>query len=121
MPFFTSILGFLIAGIIPNTFWGIFINNFGILGGWLAAFVIIGTLWYVNHYIGLIENKTDSAFVDMGLGIAICSTTKDILISGTGELINSLPTLAYVSIGGILGGVTAGLIKNRGNSRGRNK
>ena len=111
MSFFRSILGFVIAGITPTTFWSVFTNNFGVFGGWLAAFFIIGTLWYVNHHLGLIENKMGAGFVDMGLGIAICGTTNGVLTNGTCELINSFPTLALVSIGGAIGGITAALIK----------
>jgi hypothetical protein len=111
MPFFRSVLGFVIAGITPTIFWGAFTNNFGGLGGWLAAFFLIGTLWYVNHHLGLIENKTEAGFIDMGLGIAICGTTNGVLTNGPMELINSLPTLILVSIGGAIGGITAALIK----------
>lgn len=46
----------------------------------------------MNHHEGLIENEEDAAFIDMGLGVAICIVMRDTLIHGVGELISSLPT-----------------------------
>lgn len=65
----------------------------------------------MNHYVGLIENEEDAAFIDMGLGIAICIVMRDTFVHGVGALISSLPTFIYISIGATTAGIVAGLIE----------
>lgn len=68
-------------------------------------------MWFMNHHEGLIENEEDAAFIDMGLGVAICIVMRDTLIHGVGELISSLPTFIQISIGATTAGIVAGLIE----------
>lgn len=111
MKFFKSTFGYFLASVIINGCWGFFINRFGVLGGYFAAFLLTGSMWYINHHVGLIKHDKDSAFVDMGLGIAICIVAKGYIESGVGSVISSIPTFVYVAIGAALGGYVAVVIE----------
>ena len=113
MKFFKSTLGYFLASIIINGFWGIFTSKFGVFGGYLAALCLTGTAWYINHYLGLIKHEEDSAFIDMGLGVAVCLVTKGYLLNGINSLISSIPTFLCIAIGAILGGYVSVVIENR--------
>ena len=113
MRFIRTIFGAFIAAIILNTSWMFFVNHFGLFGGWVAAFVLTGSLWFINHHLGLIYNGDDAAFIDMGLGIAISTLTRDTLTNGLHTLKMSLPTLMCLAIGATLAGIAAGLIQKR--------
>ncbi len=41
---------------VRNECLGAFAGEYGIGGGWFAGFAIIGTMWFMNHWIGLINN-----------------------------------------------------------------
>lgn len=111
MKFFKSTLGYMIAGMLVMSVWDSFADSYGIFGGFFAAFIIIGPMWFMNHYVELIDQTEGVAFVDMALGIGIAGIFRDFFLSGTSELIASLPTLLLVVIGGALGGLAAGLIE----------
>lgn len=100
-----TILGAAIAGMFVMSVWGAFDAAYGIAGGWFAGFVIISIMWTMNHYVGVINN--DGAFVDMAVGISVCGYVKDMIVAGPQAGIDSLPTLAFVIIGGVIGGAMA--------------
>lgn len=100
-----TVLGAAIAGIFAMSVWGAFTDAYGIAGGWFAGLIIIGTMWTMNHYIGIIN--CDGAFVDMGLGIGVAGFIKDLVLNGAQAGMDSLPTLVLVLIGGAIGGITA--------------
>lgn len=107
MKFFRGMIGFCIAGMIVMSVWTPLAENYGIFGGYLAAFIIIGPMWFMNHYVGLIENDEDALFVDMAVGIGICGIMRDVFMQGGGELVSSLPTIGLVAIGAVLAGIVA--------------
>lgn len=107
MKIVRTIIGATIAGLLAGSVWGEFVNSYGILGGWLAGLVIIGIMWFMNHYIGLIHNHGENSFVDMGLAIGTTFIVKDAIMLGGHELAGSLPTLALVLVGGGIGGALA--------------
>lgn len=112
MKFFKSLLGYFISGVIINGLWNIFINNSGILGAYLAGLILTGTMWFLNHYEGgLIENEEDVVFIDMAFAVAICGLTKDWIIHGVSSIVSSMPTLGYVTIGAVLGGIMSGVLE----------
>ncbi|MCT4584266.1 MAG: hypothetical protein N4A54_05000, partial [Peptostreptococcaceae bacterium] len=51
------ILGSAIAGIFVMSVWGAFASAYGIGGGWFAGFIIIGPMWFTNHYLGVLTNE----------------------------------------------------------------
>ncbi|AOT71289.1 Lin0368 family putative glycerol transporter subunit [Geosporobacter ferrireducens] len=106
MRMFRSIVGFAIAGMFVMSVWGALAGAYGFIGGWFAAFVIISIMWFLNHFIGIIDNP--GAFVDMAMGIAICGTMRDVFLAGSvTPLIESIPTLVIVVLGGMTGGIVA--------------
>ncbi|HFI0257030.1 TPA: hypothetical protein ACGOVD_001721 [Streptococcus suis] len=111
MKFVRSTLGYMIAGMIVMSVWGAFANAYGIVGGYFAAFIIIGPMWFMNHYLGLIKHDPDSAFVDMGLGIAICGIFRDAFLYGFSSVADSLPTMLLVIVGAVLGGLVAAKVE----------
>ena len=113
MKFLKSTFGYFLASIIINGFWGIFTNKFGPFGGYIAALCLTGSAWYINHYLGLIKHDEDSAFIDMGLGVAICLVTKGYILSGINSIISSIPTFICIVVGAILGGYVSVLIEKR--------
>ncbi|HGF1448477.1 TPA: hypothetical protein ACF9FI_000124 [Streptococcus suis] len=111
MKFLRSTIGYMIAGMIVMSVWGAFANAYGIAGGYFAAFIIIGPMWFMNHYLGLIKHDPDSAFVDMGLGIALCGIFRDGFLYGFGSVVDSLPTILLVLVGAVLGGLVAAKVE----------
>ena len=111
MKFLRSTIGYMIAGMIVMSVWGAFADAYGIGGGWFAALIIIGPMWFMNHYLGLIKHDADSAFVDMGLGIAFAGIFRDAFINGFDTLSSSVPTFLLVSLGAALGGFVAAKIE----------
>lgn len=113
MNFIKSTFGYFLASIIINGFWGIFTNKFGPLGGYIAAICLTGSAWYINHYLGLIKHDEDSAFIDMGLGVAICLVTKGYILNGINSVISSIPTFLCIAFGAILGGYVSVVMERR--------
>lgn len=100
-----TIIGTAIAGMFVMSVWGAFVEAYGIGGGWFAGLAIIGTMWFLNHYIGIHNN--DGAWVDMALGIGMAGTMRGVFESGISAGIESLPTLGVTLVGGIVGGLAA--------------
>jgi hypothetical protein len=100
-----TILGTAIAGMFVMSVWGAFAGEYGIGGGWFAGMAIIGTMWFMNHWIGIINN--DGAFVDMATGIGVAGTTKVMFLDGFSAGTAALPTLLITLAGGAVGGFMA--------------
>ena len=103
MKFLRAVLGYAIAGMIVMSVWGEFVGVWGIIGGWLAAFAIIGPMWFMNHFLGLIHHDADSGFVDIGLGIGFTGLFRDTFGVGFDAFMAAMQTLALVAVGAILG------------------
>ncbi len=106
-----TILGAAIAGMFVMSVWGEFSGEYGIGGGWFAGFIIIGTMWFLNHYVGLHHNH--GAWVDMAMGIGVAGLMKGVFNDGIQAGIESLPTLGVVLLGGIAGGLAAFLCEKK--------
>ena len=100
-----TVIGTAVAGMFVMSVWGEFVGAYGIGGGWFAGLVIIGTMWFLNHCIGIHNN--DGAWVDMALGIAVAGMMRSVFESGIKAGIDSLPTLLVTLVGGAVGGFTA--------------
>ncbi|MCI3028819.1 hypothetical protein LMF32_06875 [Desemzia sp. C1] len=111
MKFLRSTLGFMIAGMIVMSVWDGFVGSYGIVGGYFAAFIIIGPMWFLNHYVGLIDNPDEFAFVDMAVGIGITGIFRDIFLKGASEFIDTIPTLLLVMLGATIAGLVAAAIE----------
>ncbi|MBB6216317.1 hypothetical protein HNQ80_002416 [Anaerosolibacter carboniphilus] len=107
-----TMIGGGIAGIFVMSVWGKFADSYGIAGGWIAALIIIGTMWFLNHHIGILHNPEEGAWVDMALAIGVCGTLRPVFSAGSiTPLIDSIPTLIVVILGGLAGGITAAMIQ----------
>jgi hypothetical protein len=113
MKFLRSVLGYAIAGMFVMSVWGPMasLESFGIIGGWFAAFAIIGPMWFLNHYVGVIPHDSDSGFVDMAAGIGVAGVMRDAFGLGFETLTATLPTLGLVILGGIIGGFLAAKVE----------
>jgi hypothetical protein len=128
MKFLRAVLGFFIAGVFVMAVWGkmadgtalvgaegakVGIGAFSIFGGWIAAFVIISPMWFMNHFLGMISQSSDASFVDQGLGIALVGIFRDIFRSDAGvdTFMSSVPTIILVVIGAAIGGYLAFIVK----------
>ena len=110
MKWLRSLLGYTIAGTIVMSVWSE-MGSYGIFGGYAAAIIIIGPLWFLNHYLDLSDNSSDASFVDIGLAIGVAGIMRDTFINGSAEFVSALPTIILVSIGAVLGGVCAAVIE----------
>ncbi|MDF2547825.1 MAG: hypothetical protein K0R93_2723 [Anaerosolibacter sp.] len=107
-----TVIGGAIAGIFVMSVWGEFAESYGIVGGWIAALIIIGTMWFLNHHIGILHNPEEGAWVDMALAIGVCGTLRPVFSAGSiTPLIDSMPTLIVVILGGLAGGIMAAMIQ----------
>lgn len=113
MKFLRGVLGYAIAGMFVMSVWGPMasLESFGIIGGWFAAFAIIGPMWFLNHYVGVIPHDADSGFVDIAVGIGIAGVARDVFGLGFETLTATLPTLGLVILGGVIGGYLAAKVE----------
>lgn len=131
----TSIFGSFAVAFTVLLCWPKLVKDFGAKGGFIAAALIIGTFWIVNHKLpgygfstGLltdIENlpmqfslihqgaRGSAPWVDMGFAIAMGFVVADLLCApkGTrsGLAKEMFPRWIVIIIGGIVGGVFVGL------------
>lgn len=112
MKFLRAVLGYAIVGMIVMSVWGEFAGEWGIIGGWLAAFAIIAPMWFLNHFLGLIHHDADSGFVDMGLGVGLVGLFRDTFgPGGMDAFMKAMPTLGLVLVGSVIGGIVAAKVE----------
>lgn len=112
MAILRTAIGGTIAGLFAGGVWGAFAAQpYGIIGGWFAALVIIGLMWFMNHYVGLIHNSAEGSFVDMATAIGTTCIVRDLIMKGAVELPSSIPTFICLAIGGIIGGALAYVVQ----------
>lgn len=112
MKMLKTFLGCFLTGLIVQSAWGALVKSYGLIGGWFAAFIIISPMWFLNHYLGLIENEKDGAWIDMAAGIAIAGMARDLFKSHSiTPMFKALPVLCAVIVGGIVGGYLAVIIR----------
>lgn len=96
----TTLAGAFLFPFMIRLLWGKFVEDFGPIGGWMAAGFIVGTAWTINHGVGLIVQT--GAWVDMawaaGIGLFVASA-----ISGD-HVGKGLVNAVFAIIGGVLGG-----------------
>lgn len=111
MRFLRAFLGYMIAGLLVMSVWNELGAAGGIFGGYLPAIIIVGPLWFMNHYVNLVGNTDDAAFVDMGLAIGVAGIFRDVFMNNFSALTGALPTILIVSLGAICGGLVAAAIE----------
>ncbi len=111
MKNFRSFIGYLIAATIIPLVWGSLVNIAGISGGLVATLLLVAPIWYLNHHLNLVDNKSGVAFVDMGLAIAIGGIFRDTFLLGGSQLAASWLTIILVVVGGLAGGLASAVIE----------
>lgn len=97
----STFAGAFIFPFLIRLLWGKFVDDWGAIGGWMAAGFIVGTTWCLNHGVGMIH-QTGAAWIDMafaaaaGLFVASCMGG-DCLKKGSVDA-------TFAIVGGILGG-----------------
>ncbi len=100
-----TFIGSFIVGLVIMGAWSAFSSNHGVIGGWLAALVIVFPTWFMNHSCGLIAQ--DGAWVDQGLALGAAGFVKGLVLDGAGAGIEAMPLLLVVIAGGAVGGILA--------------
>lgn len=70
MRYISTIIGSAIVGALVFGIWPKMWKSYGIAGGWLAAVMLMGIAWFMNHWLGIIENPPGKILVDQGWPIA---------------------------------------------------
>ncbi len=115
-----TFIGGMTAGALSFGVWPEMWKSYGIMGGFLTAVFVIGITWFMNHWVGVIENPEGSLWVDQGLPIFGAGVSWGIVrfwpVDGGvdyffGALVKIWPTLVCCLIGGALGGIAAHYVK----------
>ena len=110
MKYVSMFIGAMITGALVFGIWPEMWKTYGIMGGWLAAVIIIGLCWFMNHWLGLFSNPDRSIWIDQGMPIAAAGIAWAKVRFGA-DFTHCLPTFCFLVIGGILGGVAAYFVK----------
>lgn len=96
----TTVSGAFIFPFLIRLVWGQMVEDWGTIGGWMAAGFIVGTTWTINHSVGLIVQT--GAWVDMawaaGVGLFVASA-----LAGD-NFQRGLVNVFFAIVGGTLGG-----------------
>src|SRR5471030_2624369 len=98
-----TISGGFIFSFLVLTVWGRLVNFMGAIGGYLAALIIPGTMWIINHGINHhLIHQTGGVWIDMawavGIGVFVSSKVKG------KKIFKAKNTIMAAIIGGLLGG-----------------
>lgn len=98
-----TIIGSFVFTFLVLTLWGRLVNSVGPVGGYIAALMIPGTMWILNHGIkNHFIHQTGSVWIDMAwaVGIGVCVSSK---VKGK-KIFKAKNTIMAAIIGGIIGG-----------------
>jgi len=98
-----TIVGGFVFPFTIRMMWGKMVENWGAIGGWMAAAFIVGTVWTMNHGIpNSMIHQSGGAWIDMawsaGVGVFVAS-----VLTG-GKISKSLTNIFAAVVGGVLGG-----------------
>lgn len=75
-----------------------------VIGGFFAAFIIVGSMWIINHGMkNSLIKQSGSVWIDMAWAAAIGLFTASV-ISG-GKIKKSFVNIGAAIVGGVIGGV----------------
>lgn len=105
-----TIVGAAIFPFLLRLLWGKLVENFGPIGGWMAAGFIVGTTWTLNHGMNLIY-QSGTAWVDMGLAAGVGLVTASTLAGG--KFTKAVPNIVAALVGGVIGGLILSFVLPR--------
>lgn len=98
-----TIMGAAIFSFLVIVLWGKLVNKLGVIGGFIAAMLIPGTMWILNHGIkNHLIWQSGTVWIDMAwaVGIGVFISSK---IQG-GKITKAQNAVVAVILGGIIGG-----------------
>ncbi|HFI0257029.1 TPA: hypothetical protein ACGOVD_001720 [Streptococcus suis] len=102
-----TVVGAFIFPFVIRMIWGKMVDSWGPIGGWVAAAMIVGTIWCMNHFVGLMTQSGD-AWIDMGLaagvGVFVASVARG------GKASKAQTNILAALVGGIIGGLLLSFI-----------
>lgn len=104
---FTTIIGGAVFGFLCNFVWGKLVEQFGAIGGWIAAGALVGTTWALNHGMNFVHQSGE---IWMDMAIAACAGGLVFSAINGGKLSKAMPTLCGTIIGGIVAGAALSVI-----------
>lgn len=100
-----TLLGSFVPPFLIALLWGRLVKRYGVIGGFIAAIIVIGPMWLLNHgqeKAWIYQSGT--LFFDMGFAVAIGMLAYD-LASG-----KSIKVYGRNLSAAIVGGIIAGLL-----------
>lgn len=84
--------------------WGKMTDEWGAIGGWMAAAFIVGTIWSINHGLETpMITQTGGVWIDMavaaGVGVFVASAARG------GNIKKALINIGAATVGGLAGGL----------------
>lgn len=102
-----TVVGAFIFPFVIRMIWGKMVDSWGPIGGWVAAAMIVGTIWTLNHGVGLMTQSGD-VWVDMGLaagvGVFVASVARG------GKVDKATTNILAAIVGGLIGGLLLSFI-----------
>lgn len=103
----TLIGGFIFPFVIRMA-WGRMVDNWGPIGGWMAAAFIVGTVWCINHGIATpMITQSGTVWVDQGLAAGVGVWVASALTGGS--KCKSVKNIVAAVSAGIVGGYVLSL------------
>lgn len=101
-----TVMGGFLFPFMIRILWGKMVDDFGAIGGWMAAAFIVGTVWSLNHGIDtpMITQSEGGAWIDMAVAAAV-----GVYVASVARKGKVAPSLTNIGAG-ITGGVLAGFI-----------
>lgn len=106
MKYLSTVIGSAICGALVFGIWPEMWKSYGIMGGWLAAAILISIAWFMNHWLGIIHNPAGKIWADQGWAVGAAGIAWGMVRFGA-SFTGSIPTLICCLIGGGLAGVAA--------------
>ena len=103
-----TMVGGAIAGVFVFAIWGLFTKAFGTAGGWLGGPLVVALVWALNHYVGAFHLPDGAVAIDMAVAIGVAGTMNGVFRGK--PIAAALPTLLWMSVGAILGGIFASIV-----------
>ena len=108
----STFIGGAIVGSLSFGIWPEMWKTYGIMGGFLTATVVIGIMWYMNHWLGVMDNPKGKLWIDQGFPIAASGIVWGLVrFYPNSQFTHIFPTLICCLIGGALAGWAAHAVK----------
>ena len=110
MKHVSTLIGSAICGALVFGIWPEMWKSYGIMGGWLAATILISIAWFMNHWLGVITNSDGRMWIDQGWCVGSAGVAWAMVRFGA-NFAECIPTLVLCLIGGGLAGIAAAAVK----------